>query len=287
MENESHSEVTKNSCLNCGNEYEGNFCPLCGQSTKTERFSMKYIFSNLFSAILGNDGIIWLSYKNLIIRPGSMVMDIIEGRRKRYMTPFPMLLLSLTIYLVVAQITGELNEEKSTNLVKELELSVNDDRSQDFAAESPNYSDSSIELRKKINSCYIFFWDHYTLFFLLTLPLFLVAARLCYGKKNRKRYYWGEYCIPIVYAMVLVVLFQIITSLTYPISHDIVTIMKRISVPVTAMAIVVCFKKMMGLGVVKSIWCGFLTTAVYYFILFVVVLIVCIIATIFIILSII
>ncbi|MDY2974910.1 MAG: hypothetical protein SOR67_04085, partial [Alloprevotella sp.] len=32
-------------CLNCGTEFEGNFCPLCGQSAEVKRFTVKNVLT--------------------------------------------------------------------------------------------------------------------------------------------------------------------------------------------------------------------------------------------------
>ena len=55
-------------CLNCGNEFEGKFCPECGQKADTGRFTMRFIFENLAAAIISRDGSIWFSLKSLFSR---------------------------------------------------------------------------------------------------------------------------------------------------------------------------------------------------------------------------
>ena len=41
-------------CLNCGKEFEGNFCPKSGQSADTGRFTLKFIWENLLAAAYGS-----------------------------------------------------------------------------------------------------------------------------------------------------------------------------------------------------------------------------------------
>ena len=92
-------------CLNCGNEFEGKFCPECGQRADTGRFTMRFIFENLAAAIISRDGSIWFTLKNLFARPASMIVDILNGKRKRYFSPFPMLFLALTLYILITSVT--------------------------------------------------------------------------------------------------------------------------------------------------------------------------------------
>ena len=113
------SNTTK--CLNCGTEFEGKYCPECGQNADTSRFTMRFVFQNLLAAILSNDGGVWFTLKNLFTRPSAMVVEILNGKRKRYFSPFPMLFFALTVYILLFTFTG------SRQSIQELEsLSVED-----------------------------------------------------------------------------------------------------------------------------------------------------------------
>ena len=108
---EDQIEVKTTKCLNCGTEFEGNFCPECGQDAKTSRFTLRFIWSNLLSAVLGRDGGIGYTIKNLFSRPGKMIVEILEGKRRKYVSPFPTLFLALTLYVLIFTATGTKNIE--------------------------------------------------------------------------------------------------------------------------------------------------------------------------------
>ena len=72
-------------CLNCGTVYNGRYCPHCGQSADTGRFTLKFMFQNLLAAILSNDGGVLFTLKKLFCSPGQMVLDIINGKRKVFL----------------------------------------------------------------------------------------------------------------------------------------------------------------------------------------------------------
>ena len=110
-ENQPEHNTTK--CLNCGTEFEGNFCPKCGQNADTGRFTLSFIFGNLLSAVLGRDGGIAYTLKNLFSRPGKMIVEILDGKRRKYVSPFPMLFLALTVYILIFSITGSKGEISS------------------------------------------------------------------------------------------------------------------------------------------------------------------------------
>lgn len=56
IQTEAQTEVKTIRCLNCGKEFEGDFCPKCGQSAKTGRFTLRFIWENLISALFGSYG---------------------------------------------------------------------------------------------------------------------------------------------------------------------------------------------------------------------------------------
>ncbi len=265
MENQTQPETqpeTKTThCLNCGTEFEGDFCPECGQSAETGRFTLKFIFGNLLAAILGRDGGVTYTLKNLFSRPGKMIVEILDGKRRKYVSPFPMLFLALTVYILIFTLTGS-----KGGLSSELSLNL----SNDAAANSQ----ISIEINRLFVKAFRFYLNHYTLCYMLTLPLFVIAARRCYGKQNRKRYYWAEYTVAIVYALVILVLYRCVINLIYPISTSIYGTMALLEPIAVITALTACFRRMMGFSTVKTIWRSTLTTALYYIMLGVIALIV-------------
>lgn len=262
MQTETQAEAKTTICLNCGTEFEGDFCPKCGQSAETGRFTLKFIFGNLLAAILGRDGGIAYTLKNLFSRPGKMVVEILDGKRRKYVSPFPMLFLSLTLYVLIFTLTGSKGGDINTEL--------------DWAL--TNNSLANTQIAQEINRLLIktihFYLHHYTLCYMLTLPLFVIAARKCFGKLNRKRYYWAEYIVATVYAMVILILYRCVIDLIYPLSTDIYAIMAFLEPIAVITALTVCFKKMMGFSTIKTIWRSTLTLVLYYLMLGVIALIV-------------
>jgi len=285
MENEIPTEVKTTQCLNCGTEFEGKFCPECGQSADTGRFTMRFILENLLAAFTSRDGGIWFTIKNLFTRPGAMVVDMLNGKRKSYFSPFPMLFFVLAIYVLILSFTGSndalrefenelLRPESSENV--EVEVNV-------FGSEMVNLDSESTEVKndalkqkkdKAKNSFSLFtgkafsiYNNHYTLVYMLTLPLLVVAARACYGKSNRKRYNRAEYTVAIVYASVIVVLYRCIVSLAYLASPNISGKMGDFMPLVLIIASTACFRKMMGFSIAKTAWRSLLSTALYYLLL--------------------
>ena len=206
-------QVTK--CLNCNTEFQGKFCPECGQRADTKRFTIRFIFTNLLQAILSNDGGVWTTLKSLFTRPGAMVVDILNGKRKSYFSPFPMLFLTLSLYVVIFTFTGSKDIDYDNLL--------NDDNTEVVVNDGEQTNEQVIVDKAKnfIINALKFYSNHYTAAFILTIPVYILAARLSYGKKNRKKYNWGEYCIPIVYSLILLVLYRCVMSIVYYFSPEI------------------------------------------------------------------
>ena len=273
---ETQPETKTTTCLNCGTEFEGKFCPECGQSAETGRFTMKFIWENLLAAFLSKDGGIWFTLKNLFTRPGAMIVEILNGKRRRYFSPFPMLFFALTVYILLASFTGSRDnyreaeqtfmEVKATHENESVEQGTDDGQNTD-------YEERVNHVKRMAGNCIRFYNNHYTVIFMLTLPLFLFAARICYGKRNRRRYYRAEYLVAITYSMVIVVIFLWLVSLMYLFSESISNRMGSYMPFAFVIAFTVCLRKMMGFGIRKTIWRSLLTVLLYYMTLGIVALI--------------
>ena len=252
---ENKPKTTK--CLNCETEFEGKFCPECGQRADTGRFTVSFIFTNFLQGILSNDGGVWFTLKNLFTRPGQMMIDIINGKRKSYFSPFPMLFLTLSLYVVIFAFTGSKDDDFSVGDLDKVEVTT----------ENQENNNDNI-LRDKVISYVIVFnnlyKNHYATVMVLTIPLYLFASRISYGRNNRKRYNWGEYCIPVVYATILVFLYRCLLSIIFAISDKLYDFLDNWVWVVFLAAFTVCFKKMLGFSIVKTVWRTLLMCVVYY-----------------------
>ena len=293
MENETQTEIQTEAqpeakttrCLNCGTEFEGKFCPQCGQSADTGRFTWRFIIENLQSAVLGKDASIWFTIKNLFTRPGAMIVDMLNGKRKSYFSPFPMLFSALAVYVLILSFTGSniafrefedelLRPESSENVEMELDVFGSELVNQD--SESAETKDDAVKQKQDkakdsasllMGKAFSIYNHHYTLVYMFTLPLLVLAARACYGKSNRKRYNRTEYTVAIVYASVIVVLYRCIVSLAYLASPNISGKLGTFMPLVLVIASTACFKKMMGFSIAKMVWRSVLSTALYYLLL--------------------
>jgi hypothetical protein len=88
-------------CYTCGHEYQGNYCPCCGQSARIGRYSFKnalLLFLDVWG--VGNRGM-FRSIRDLVLRPGYMIRDYLSGMQMAYFPPFKMFFLLCTLSILV------------------------------------------------------------------------------------------------------------------------------------------------------------------------------------------
>lgn len=97
-----HVPVTEiKSCMNCGTTLSGQYCGNCGQRSKNRMISVWELTRDAFGDLFELDSRLWRSLIPLLIRPGQLTRDYLEGRRARYMPPFrTYLVLSIVFFLV-------------------------------------------------------------------------------------------------------------------------------------------------------------------------------------------
>ncbi len=88
-------------CLNCGAHLRGQYCGTCGQRGSSRLISLWELVRDAFGDIFELDSRLWQTLVPLLIKPGLLTHDYLQGRRARYMPPFRMyLVLSLLFFLV-------------------------------------------------------------------------------------------------------------------------------------------------------------------------------------------
>ncbi len=95
-------------CKNCGAHVNGTYCSHCGQKIALERISFHYIsheVTHFFTHF--EKGFAFTSW-NMLARPGKVVTEFVEGKRKRYQPPVSFFLIWITIYLLMLYIAEKI-----------------------------------------------------------------------------------------------------------------------------------------------------------------------------------
>lgn len=89
-------------CLNCGTPLAGHFCHACGQAAHVHRSLMAFVH-DIAHGVFHFEGKIWRTIPALMLRPGQLTRDYIEGRRVRYVSPIALFLFSVFLLFAVVK----------------------------------------------------------------------------------------------------------------------------------------------------------------------------------------
>jgi len=89
-------------CLNCGARMKGQYCGTCGQRSRSRLISLWELISDAFGDLLEIDSRLWQTLIPLLIRPGRLTADYLQGKRARFMPPFRMYLVLSLLFFIVA-----------------------------------------------------------------------------------------------------------------------------------------------------------------------------------------
>jgi hypothetical protein len=89
-------------CKNCGEELLQNYCPNCGQGANVGRITLGQLIRDLPHVIFHVDKGFLYNVSHLLRRPGSAIMEYLEGKRKPFFHPASFLVIALVLnYLIV------------------------------------------------------------------------------------------------------------------------------------------------------------------------------------------
>jgi hypothetical protein len=107
-------------CKNCETNFEGNYCPNCGQKFIERRFNMKDSLVWLFNSIFNLDRGFFHTSIQLIKQPGEVISKVLNGVTVRYTHPFRLLFIWATISTLLVVVFGVYDQ--TTDLVQDPNL---------------------------------------------------------------------------------------------------------------------------------------------------------------------
>jgi len=114
----SRSRLRQNNfCLNCGTTVPERYCSHCGQENIEPKESLWHLITHFFSDITHYDSKFFSTIKTLLLRPGFLTRQYIEGRRAKYLNPIrAYIFISAVFFLILfAQKKHESLAENKTN----------------------------------------------------------------------------------------------------------------------------------------------------------------------------
>jgi hypothetical protein len=93
-------------CLDCGAAVTNHYCSICGQETKLHVPSAREFIHEFVTHYVAIEGKLWKTLRLLILKPGQLTRDFIEGRRQRYVNPLRLFLTFSILFFAVMKLTG-------------------------------------------------------------------------------------------------------------------------------------------------------------------------------------
>ena len=93
-------------CRNCGITVSNKYCENCGQRTSVYKVSFKETIHDFIDAVLSLNAPFFITLKQLIVNPGIVLREYLEGKRKKYYKPVAFFLLTTVAYLVIRSAIG-------------------------------------------------------------------------------------------------------------------------------------------------------------------------------------
>ncbi len=90
-------------CLNCGHplDISDKYCPNCSQANSTKKLTLKDFFDEFLSNLINYDSKLFKTLSALLLKPGRMTKDYINGKRITYTNPFRFLLSVAFMYFLM------------------------------------------------------------------------------------------------------------------------------------------------------------------------------------------
>ena len=144
-------------CANCSTTLNGAYCHACGQSSHIHR-SLLHMLEEVLHGIFHFDTKAWRTIPALILRPGYLTKDYIEGKRTSFVSPLALFLFLIFLMFFVFSFTmkGPSDEmlkipEVRENIAKKLETSQELQKQQMAElAKLPPRSTDAVDLQQEI-----------------------------------------------------------------------------------------------------------------------------------------
>jgi hypothetical protein len=102
------SDAVPGKCRNCDADVPPGqaYCGVCGQKYVSDRLTVRQIGNDLLHAVIHVDRSALSLIRMLLIHPGTVALEYVQGRRKRYFGPFSFLAVVVAAASALVAITG-------------------------------------------------------------------------------------------------------------------------------------------------------------------------------------
>ncbi|MEM1173580.1 MAG: DUF3667 domain-containing protein [Pseudomonadota bacterium] len=127
-EDQSQNLPGESHCRNCGAPLRGQYCGQCGQRARSRLISLWELIRDAFGDLFELDSRLWQTLIPLLVRPGRLTFDYLQGKRARFMPPFRMYLVMSLLFFLVAFF----NPREEFAFLYEPEIAAESDEDREF-----------------------------------------------------------------------------------------------------------------------------------------------------------
>lgn len=110
-------------CDNCGHDFQGHFCPNCGQEVAEFNRPFGFVIYDFVGNFFAFDTRFFQTFKYLLFRPGFLTSEFFQGRRVRYSPPFRIFVfLSFILFILLQSLT-----ERTLDTVPDVKINNQDE----------------------------------------------------------------------------------------------------------------------------------------------------------------
>ncbi|MEM6630201.1 MAG: DUF3667 domain-containing protein [Bacteroidota bacterium] len=172
-------------CFHCGAEQlEFPHCPYCGEKAEPQQLKAKAMVRDWWSKRLTDIKIFYLTCKDMLLRPGTVIKSYWDGPRGKYYQPF-------NFFMVIASIIAFTTITFSPEVDFEEILRKNQEAMQ-LSPMQPDASEMSEEqkatmenVQRRQTQFMIWVQKHFNLILLAFLPIFVLGVYLLFRKNGR------------------------------------------------------------------------------------------------------
>ena len=172
-------------CANCTRAIDGTeqkFCPACGQPTPAHRIDWHFLGHELEHSVLHMDRGILYSLKELMLRPGQLIRNYLEGRRAGIVKPLLLVMMAGAAATLMAHYALD-GDALGSSFTQGMEAAIEDQGTADA---------KQAEVTAMVVKVFVFVKDwmnrHLTLVTLLLLPVQAAAYKLAFRKFKHINY---------------------------------------------------------------------------------------------------
>jgi hypothetical protein len=164
-------------CVSCNQPVSTAYCPSCGQRSGVKRITFRDTIRDFWLQVVGLDGILLRTLRDLTMRPGLVALRYIAGVRVAYLGPIAYFFFMITLLLLWISVLGL----DFAELIR--------DKQQTFGTAQASQKASQLMAQ----------WvsDHLKWFLFLAVPFQAFAARYFFFRKSG--YNFIEHTVPLFY----------------------------------------------------------------------------------------